>query len=316
LGLQCKAVRWNSQPFRPRCLHKLEWRNGLYRVYGPNCMHFISDLPYLARRDYKLFVQKMRKPTIQQESVRELEDRLFRAQQALRLLLPPKLLHLLASDGECLTREDVWKWWDTVVQAVAKMGEVIPESVGKTTKERAYCPVCGGSSNSPYTSGFEYPNGLLLHLRGKRGAHECSVLQVFREKALASIENESVKWIRQTSFEPPQKARVAPRVKPRAAKHIVKVSPSVSHCGRYRMGQTWVPTKPESSILPREIVEIGPSQNANKGEIFYRDCGNTNTCRSVTYREWKHWVQEQSATCDWIGRAKVVAQKTPVQIAD
>jgi hypothetical protein len=97
------------------------------------------------------------------------------------------------------------------------------------------------------------------------------------------------------------------RLKAEIAQQKLKEEPSepagsedqsfVSPCGRYRVGQTWTPTKPGSRRPSRKIVEFGPTENALEGEIFYRASGGRGEGRSVTYEKWERWVELQSAAC-------------------
>jgi hypothetical protein len=64
--------------------------------------------------------------------------------------------------------------------------------------------------------------------------------------------------------------------------------------GRYTIGQTWIPTKLGSKMPPRTILEIGPTDNALDGEIYY---GTRTERRSVSYSKWEGWVIRQKAVC-------------------
>src|ERR1700722_10153777 len=112
----------------------------------------------------------MAKPTKPNRTLKDMGERLFHAHMALRSVLPEATHDLLTSDHACLTRADVWKWHDEMIESVLKMAQIIP----KPGSERAYCPLCGGSTTAPYTQGFDFPNGLTVHLRGERSAHECA----------------------------------------------------------------------------------------------------------------------------------------------
>jgi hypothetical protein len=63
---------------------------------------------------------------------------------------------------------------------------------------------------------------------------------------------------------------------------------------RYAVNQTWTPTKPGSHMPPRTIMEIGPTQNALEGEIYYETATQG---RSVPYSKWEGWVTRQKAVC-------------------
>lgn len=67
--------------------------------------------------------------------------------------------------------------------------------------------------------------------------------------------------------------------------------------GRYRVGQTWTPTKHGSRMPSRKVMEIGPTENALEGEIFYRASGGKGEGRAVTYTKWEQWITWQLAVC-------------------
>ena len=122
----------------------------------------------------------------------KLAARLLNAQVALRQVLPHKVVALLTSDGDCLTRADVHQWRDRVVEAVLTMAETRPDPEPRDCdrRQRACCPLCGGTAPSPAAGGFQFPDGLALHLRGERSGHDCPVLRVIYEQALESVEDE------------------------------------------------------------------------------------------------------------------------------
>lgn len=101
-----------------------------------------------------------------EERLKDTEERLFHAHNALRSVLPAAIYDLLTSDHKCLTRDDVWKWHDSVIESALKMAQIIQQP----GSDRAYCPLCGGTTTSPYIQGFDFPNGLTVHLRGERRA--------------------------------------------------------------------------------------------------------------------------------------------------
>jgi hypothetical protein len=128
---------------------------------------------------------------------KKLSERLYNAIMALRQVLPAEIVELLTSDQKCVTNSDVWQWRDCVAEAI--LDKATPRSdreMGYTSLPRAYCPLCGGSSQSPLERGFAFPAGLKKHLCGDGNAHECCVLKVFREHALDQIADEFVMRMR------------------------------------------------------------------------------------------------------------------------
>jgi hypothetical protein len=130
-------------------------------------------------------------PRKRTEEEKKLSERLFEARRALQQVLPEKIAELLTSDHRCLTTGDVWRWRDDVVKKALEMAEPRSDAeMGKSHLPRAYCPLCGDSSQDPYNRGFAFPSGLTMHLCGEKRSHECAVLRVFRLEALDRVEDE------------------------------------------------------------------------------------------------------------------------------
>ena len=63
--------------------------------------------------------------------------------------------------------------------------------------DRAYCPLCGGSSQNFYGGeGYAYPDGLRRHLESSYNAHRCAIVGLCRENV--RMEQESQELARRT----------------------------------------------------------------------------------------------------------------------
>ena len=91
-------------------------------------------------------------------------------------VLPEPIVDLL-SGSTATTVDEVSAWGEHVAETLLAMANAKPgpEMGDRPDVERAYCPACGGGTSAAYQRGFQVPEGLLLHLRGERGAHECPV---------------------------------------------------------------------------------------------------------------------------------------------
>jgi len=54
---------------------------------------------------------------------------------------------------------------------------VLSPEKGSYFSDRAYCPLCGDGSTSPYSNGFTVPEGLRRHLLGWGNMYQCSVMK-------------------------------------------------------------------------------------------------------------------------------------------
>lgn len=103
---------------------------------------------------------------------RDLLDKLYRARRALVGTLPSTTERLLLDYYSCKDRSEANKWLEHVVEEL--IGTAVPiEGSGRWGPERAICPLCKGSSNSPFDEGFALPEGLRRHLSGWGNARQC-----------------------------------------------------------------------------------------------------------------------------------------------
>jgi hypothetical protein len=133
------------------------------------------------------------------EEIKRLREEIAFLRQAVRRLLPEKAADLLSSYHDCGSLDDAIRWEATVAEQVLDLAEARPgREMGSPLGlvERAYCPLCKGSSQSPYQKGFAFPDGLLKHLRGERSAHECLIMREARMWALDYVQDEFAQRLR------------------------------------------------------------------------------------------------------------------------
>jgi hypothetical protein len=116
----------------------------------------------------------------QERRIKYLEEELFKARWTILRLAPEKFHRILQGYYSCESREDTYGWDERVAEQVIGHAEPLPPEKGSYFSERAYCPLCGEGSLTPYESGFSLPEGLRRHLVGYGNTHQC----VFTEAAL------------------------------------------------------------------------------------------------------------------------------------
>ena len=128
-----------------------------------------------------------------QEEVRKLRSDLWMARRNLIELMPQPLEEMLTSYFSLKSREDVYRWWQDVVENV--LTRATPKSWqemkgASSISDRAYCPLCGGSSqNINGEMGFAYPEGLRRHLGGTFNARPCTVMEAAKQLARDHVDN-------------------------------------------------------------------------------------------------------------------------------
>lgn len=118
--------------------------------------------------------------------VEELEGRLYYAVHGALDLLPAPVRELLGAYTWCSTRDDLRRWEQWVIERALALAEVHPaEEMGDYMRSspRAYCPICGDSSSSPYSRGYAFPTGLTWHLEGSRRSARCIYFKMVWEQA-------------------------------------------------------------------------------------------------------------------------------------
>jgi hypothetical protein len=113
-----------------------------------------------------------------QETLDRLKLELYEARWALTNLglLPDEAPQLLHGYVKCESREETYGWERAVVEGVIALAKPVLDDDRLDPRERAFCPLCGGGSNSPYYRGFTL-EGLRRHLAGWGSrSNQCDVM--------------------------------------------------------------------------------------------------------------------------------------------
>jgi hypothetical protein len=105
------------------------------------------------------------------QKIRDLEDELYRARQAIIDLMPEQKQSILMSFYECESRQEAYAWREKIAAELIGTAEVIRSY----NSDRACCPLCGDGSSSGYEPGYGVPVGLTRHLTGWGRVRECRV---------------------------------------------------------------------------------------------------------------------------------------------
>lgn len=109
-------------------------------------------------------------PLFEDPEIRRLKDELYDARRSI-LSLVPAIREEAHSYYRCESRSDLYKWEREIIEKVVAMAK--PQA--NAWRERAYCPLCGDGSSSPYAEGFTLPIGLERHLEGYGQVRQCDV---------------------------------------------------------------------------------------------------------------------------------------------
>ncbi len=112
------------------------------------------------------------------ERIRRLEDDLYSTRRTIIDLMPEPIAKALASYYGCETRKESYTWENRTVDFIISQADILKPEEGSYQSDRAYCPLCGQGSSSPYERGFSVPEGLRRHLEGWGNTHRCSVMDV------------------------------------------------------------------------------------------------------------------------------------------
>lgn len=132
---------------------------------------------------------KRRPPPLDDRDVRirNLEDDLYMARQAIINLMPEHIRSVLAASTWCETVDEVLDWERWAVDRFLDFVELLPghERDEFPRYRRANCPLCRGEASTPYNRGYAVPEGLTRHLRGSHGNHRCDVVDAAYQQARA-----------------------------------------------------------------------------------------------------------------------------------
>src|SRR5262245_27678032 len=88
------------------------------------------------------------------DTIRRLKADLHEARRAILHLMPEGMQQLLTSYYSCESRQQTYEWEQSVPKRIIEAAVVLSREQGSYFTHRAYCPLCGSGSTSPYESGF------------------------------------------------------------------------------------------------------------------------------------------------------------------
>lgn len=118
------------------------------------------------------------------DQIRKLKEELWAARMTIIRLAPMKYRDALESYYRCEVREESYAWLERVSEQIIETVEPLSTEKGAYFEPRAYCPLCGDGSLSPYDRGFALPEGLRRHLTGWGRSNHCSVTEAARRLSL------------------------------------------------------------------------------------------------------------------------------------
>lgn len=135
-----------------------------------------------------------------QDQIRKLEEDVYRLRRSIIDLMPENLEKLLGSYYSAKSKSERYQWVDQVADEITNLATPLEPPNSYFSPDRARCPLCGGTSQSPYADGFTLPIGLQRHLVGYGNVHQCPVFEAaealardywHREYAAADAEEEA-----------------------------------------------------------------------------------------------------------------------------
>ncbi|WP_136525368.1 hypothetical protein [Geomonas ferrireducens] len=109
--------------------------------------------------------------------IERLKNELFEARVTILNLMPEKIARILSSYYEVKSTREGHNWEHEVAELIISEAKLLSKEDGSYWQDRAYCPLCGRGSNSPYDRGFAIPEGLRRHLTGWGNATRCEVME-------------------------------------------------------------------------------------------------------------------------------------------
>ncbi len=116
-----------------------------------------------------------------ESEISQLKDALREARGIVLDLMPTEIQRILSI--EIANRTDIYSWRNTVIERLLEVAVARPaKEMGEfsSSTDRAYCPLCQGSSQDVYglRQGFAMPDGLRRHFEGSHQSRQCPVLAV------------------------------------------------------------------------------------------------------------------------------------------
>jgi hypothetical protein len=91
-------------------------------------------------------------------------------------MTPDPFPALLEGYYGCENRTGI-RWANELTEKVIDLAKPI-DCTGGGWETRAYCPLCGHGSSSPFSDGYSLPEGLRRHLDGLGNTSKCEVMKV------------------------------------------------------------------------------------------------------------------------------------------
>jgi len=119
--------------------------------------------------------------------VDRLRIELFVARRALIYMASRDFQDIFRGVFGCKTRNEAFDWFRSAVEKAVKRVKPRPaQEMGDSPHNgpRAYCPMCGASSDRlSQIQGFSHPHGLRRHLKGSHNTRQCKVMKAALELA-------------------------------------------------------------------------------------------------------------------------------------
>lgn len=116
-----------------------------------------------------------------EQELYKLRSDLYIARLAIIELMPADVQSILTNYYPCSSREDAVRWTHNTAEKIVKLADVRSSEEmgdGRNLSPRAFCPLCGQESSTPFMlRGFAIPEGLLRHLLGSHNSHQCNVFK-------------------------------------------------------------------------------------------------------------------------------------------
>jgi hypothetical protein len=130
--------------------------------------------------------------------------------------MPEDAQSILESFYDCESKNNTYRWRDNAASRVVHLAKPLPKGIFDS-RDRAYCPLCGGGALPPSDEGFANPEGLRRHLIGWGGQQtQCFVFNAVELGARSY-------W--SDKFHDQEQARLAELEKRRKSETLFKVDP-------------------------------------------------------------------------------------------
>lgn len=188
-----------------------------------------------------------------EKEIEKLRQELSSANRTILDLMPPNIRQILDSYHSCTSTDSIHEWRVEAIEKLIRSAKILSREEGSYWDERAYCPLCGDGSTSPYASGFKVPEGLRRHLDGYGNNSRCGVMVAARKLA-----EDYLTWSYGAS-EKVQQAEQLKQIEERKLNETLYLTspdgpPELIETGRY-----WSPERCDKGIVWAEsrLTELG-----------------------------------------------------------